>query len=97
MSGDQVGYTVNFTGTAGAQTNGMASGVVPTPIESVEEFRVNTFGQKADFNGSIRAQVQKVTKRSTDQLHGSGYGVYWTPHIPGANSWQANHTTFTKG
>src|SRR5436190_7958092 len=49
MSGDQVGYTVNFTGTAGAQTNGMASGVVPTPIESVEEFRVNTFGQTAYF------------------------------------------------
>jgi hypothetical protein len=78
MSGDQVGYTVNFTGTAGAQTNGMASGVVPTPIESVEEFRVNTFGQTADFNGSIGAQVQMVTKRGSDQWHGSGYGYYWT-------------------
>src|SRR5438477_5855952 len=97
MSGDQVGYTVNFTGTAGAQTNGMASGVVPTPIESVEEFRVNTFGQTADFNGSIGAQVQMVTKRGTDQWHGSGYGFYWTPNILGANSWKANHTQFTKG
>jgi len=97
MSGDQVGYTVNFTGTAGAQTNGMASGVVPTPIESVEEFRVNTFGQTADFNGSIGAQVQMVTKRGSDQWHGSGYGFYWTPNILGANSWKANHTQFTKG
>ena len=84
MSGDQVGYTVNFTGTAGGQTNGMASGVVPTPIESVEEFRVNTFGQTADFNGSIGAQVQMVTKRGTEQWHGSGYGFYWTPNILGA-------------
>ena len=97
MSGDQVGYTVNFTGTAGAQTNGIASGVVPTPIESVEEFRVNTFGQTADFNGSIGAQVQMVTKRGSDQWHGSGYGYYWTPNILGANSWSANHTKFTKG
>src|SRR3989449_1141530 len=97
MSGDQVGYTLNFTGTGGAQTNGIASGVVPTPIESVEEFRVNTFGQTADFNGSIGAQVQMVTKRGTDQWHGSGYGYYWTPNILGANSWKGNHTQFTKG
>jgi hypothetical protein len=97
MSGDQVGYTVNFTGTAGGQTNGMASGVVPTPIESIEEFRINTFGQTADFNGSIGAQVQMVTKRGSDQWHGSGYGFYWTPNILGANSWKANHTKFTKG
>lgn len=97
MSGDQVGYTVNFTGSGGAQTNGMASGVAPTPIESVEEFRVNTFGQTADFNGSIGAQVQMVTKRGTGSWHGSGYGYYWTPNILGANSWKNNHTTFTKG
>src|SRR3989475_2573038 len=97
MSGDQVGYTVNFTGSGGAQTNGIASGVVPTPIESVEEFRVNTFGQTADFNGSIGAQVQMVTKRGSDQWHGSGYGYYWTPNILGANSWKANHTQFPKG
>ena len=101
MSGDQVGYTVNFTGSSqlngGNQINGMASGVAPTPIESVEEFRVNTFGQTADFNGSIGAQVQMVTRRGSDQWHGSGYGYYWTPNILGANSWKANHTTFTKG
>jgi hypothetical protein len=101
MSGDQVGYTVNFTGTSptngGNQINGMASGVAPTPIESVEEFRVNTFGQTADFNGSIGAQVQMVTRRGSDQWHGSGYGYYWTPNILGANSWKANHTSFTKG
>ena len=97
MSGDQVGYTVNFTGSGGAQTNGIASGVVPTPIESVEEFRVNTFGQTADFNGSIGAQVQMVTKRGTDKWHGSGYGFYWTPNILGAQSWKSNHTQFTKG
>jgi len=33
MAGNTVGYIVNFTGSGGTQTNGMASGVVPTPIE----------------------------------------------------------------
>src|SRR5215510_7817812 len=97
MSGDTVGYIVNFTGTSGTQTNGMASGVVPTPVESVEEFRVNTVGQTADFNGSIGAQVQMVTKRGTGQWHGSGYGFYFAPNHLGAQTWALNHTPFTKG
>src|SRR5207247_4660971 len=57
MAGNTVGYIQNFTGSTGG-LGGMASGVVATPIESVEEFRVNTFGQTADFNGSSGAQVQ---------------------------------------
>src|SRR2546428_6938875 len=97
MSGDTVGYIVNFTGTSGTQTNGMASGVVPTPVESVEEFRINTVGQTADFNGSIGAQVQMVTKRGTGKWHGSGYGFYFAPNILGAQTWALNHTPFTKG
>src|SRR5215813_6273662 len=97
MSGDTVGYIVNFTGTSGTQTNGMASGVVPTPVESVEEFRVNTVGQTADFNGSIGAQVQMVTKRGTGQWHGSGYGFYFAPNHLGAQTWALNHTPFIKG
>ena len=97
MAGNTVGYIVNFTGVTGTQTNGMASGVVPTPIESVEEFRVNTVGQTADFGNSIGAQVQMVTRRGTDQWHGSGYGYYFAPNLWGANSWINNHTQFTKG
>ena len=97
MSGDTVGYIVNFTGTSGTQTNGMASGVVPTPVESVEEFRINTVGQTADFNGSIGAQVQMVTRRGSSRFHGSAYGFYFTPNILGAQTWALNHTPFTKG
>src|SRR4051812_10286972 len=97
MSGDTRGYITNFTGASGTQTNGMASGVVATPIETVEEFRVNTFGQTADFNSSAGAQVQMVTKRGTDKFHGSGYGYYFAPNIWGAQTWALNHTPFTKG
>jgi hypothetical protein len=97
MSGDTRGYITNFTGASGTQTNGMASGVVATPIETVEEFRVNTFGQTADFNSSAGAQVQMVTKRGTDKWHGSGYGYYFAPNIWGAQTWALNHTPYTKG
>jgi hypothetical protein len=97
MSGDTRGYIVNFTGSSGTQTNGMASGVVATPIETVEEFRVNTFGQTADFNNSSGAQVQMVTKRGTGSWHGSGYGYYFAPNIWGAQTWALNHTPYTKG
>ena len=97
MAGNTIGYINNFTGLAGSQTNGMASGVVATPIETVEEFKVSTFGQTSDFNQSSGAQVQMVTKRGTDQWHGSGYGYYYATNHGAANSWLANHTRFTKG
>jgi hypothetical protein len=97
MAGNTIGYIQNFTGLAGAQTSAMASGVVATPIETVEEFKVSTFGQTSDFNQSSGAQVQMVTRRGTDQWHGSGYGYYYATNHGAANSWVANHTSFTKG
>jgi hypothetical protein len=97
MAGNTTGYLVNFTGAAGGQTNGFVSGVLPTPIESVEEFKVSTFGQTADFNNSSGAGVQMVTRRGQDQWHGSGYGYYYATNHFAANSWANNHTTFNKG
>src|SRR5437773_5377560 len=97
MAGNTIGYIQNFTGITGSQTNGMASGVVATPIESVEEFKVNTVGQTADFNSSAGAQVMMVTRRGNDQWHGSGYGYYFATNHGGANSWENNHTAFNKG
>jgi len=97
MAGNTIGYIQNFTGLAGSQTSSMASGVVATPIETVEEFKVNTFGQTNDFNSSSGAQVQMVTRRGTDQIHGSVYGYYYATNHGAANSWVSNHTPFTKG
>src|SRR3989440_1483983 len=97
MAGNTIGYIQNFTGLAGSQTNGMASGVVATPIDTVEEFKVSTFGQTSDFSSSSGAQVQMVTRRGTDQWHGSGYGHYYATNHGAANSWLGNHTPFNKG
>jgi hypothetical protein len=92
MDGNTIGYQTNFTGLGGSQTGGYASGVVATPVESVEEVRVSVFGQGADFNNSAGANVQMVTKRGTSQFHGAAYGFYYATNVGAANSWANNHT-----
>ena len=63
MSGNASTY-VPGNGYAGtASSGGAPSGVIPTPIESIEEFKVGTANQTADFNGAAGSQVQMVTKR----------------------------------
>ncbi len=86
MDGSMNIYTSSYA------TNGAPTGVMPTPIESIEEFKVNTANQTADFNGSAGSQVQMVTKRGTNQLHGSGYEYYFATNVGAANSWENNHT-----
>ena len=92
MAGNNTSYVTNFTGTGGTQTNGSPSGIVPTPVESIEEFKVGSFNQSADFSGSIGSQVQMATKRGTNAYHGSAYGFYFATNVGAANSWANNHT-----
>jgi len=70
------------------------TGAVPTPIESVEEFKINTSGQTADFNGSSGSQIQMATKRGQNAIHGSAYEYYYATDVGAANNWDANHTPF---
>jgi hypothetical protein len=95
MGGNVTGYATNFTGLGGSQTNGNPSGVMPTPVESIEEIKVNSFNQTADFNASIGGQVVMVTKRGTNQFHGSGYLYYFDTVLGAANTWSDNHTPST--
>src|ERR1017187_2475846 len=55
---------------------GARSGVMPTPVESVEEFRVNTNNMTADFATSGGGQILITTKRGTNQFHGSAYDFF---------------------
>src|SRR5580658_7641541 len=66
---------------------GGPSGVLPTPQDSVEEFKVNSAGQTADFNSSAGAEVKVVTKRGTNAWHGTGY-EYYKDNNWSSNSWQ---------
>jgi len=64
-----------------------ATGVIPTPQDSVEEFKVNTAGQTADFNSSAGAEIKVVTKRGTSAYHGTVYEYYKDNNWSG-NTWQ---------
>ncbi|HEY6946397.1 MAG TPA: carboxypeptidase-like regulatory domain-containing protein [Candidatus Acidoferrum sp.] len=90
MAGSNNIYTPSFANSNPVTTGGAATGVIPTPVESIEEFRVNTSNQTADFNGSAGSQVQMVTKRGTNQYHGALYEYYFNNVVGGANSWDNN-------
>jgi hypothetical protein len=97
MGGNVTTYQTNFNGTGGTQTGGTPSGVIPTPIESIEEFKVSVSNQTSDFNNSSGAQIQMSTKRGTSQFHGAAYMFYYDNAIGQANDWASNHTPFTFG
>jgi hypothetical protein len=99
MDGSMNVYTGSY---AGDPTGGVASqnsigagaggptGVIPTPQDSVEEFKVATAGQTADFNSSAGAEVKVVTKRGTNAWHGTGYEYYKDNNWSG-NTWQNSY------
>ena len=88
FAGDPTGGLINslVTGTspAGSPGGGGPTGVMPTPADSIEEFRVGTNNQTADFNSSAGAQIKLVTKRGTNVWHGTAYEYYLS------NNWAAN-------
>jgi Carboxypeptidase regulatory-like domain len=90
MAGSNNVYTPSFANTNPVTTGGAATGVIPTPVESIEEFRVNTSNQSTDFNGSAGSQVQMVTKRGSNAFHGAAYEYYLNNVFGGANSWDNN-------
>ncbi|HMG87150.1 MAG TPA: carboxypeptidase-like regulatory domain-containing protein [Terracidiphilus sp.] len=95
MDGSMSVYTGSFagdpTGIANQNRNvaAGATGVMPTPQDSVEEFKVNATNQTADFNNSAGAQVEVVTKRGTNRWHGTGYEYYLDNNFS-ANTWDNN-------
>ena len=92
IDGSMRDYTGSYARGAFAGNNSPPSGVLPTPVDTIEEFKVATAGQTADFNGSSGAQISVVTKRGTNQFHGTGYYYYASSDVGGANTWDNNHT-----
>ncbi len=79
-SGDSAYWNIN---------NGAPEGAIPTPVESIEEFKVATNNQAASFTGSAGAQATLVTKRGTNKFHGSLY-EYLQNSDMNANAWDRN-------
>ena len=92
MDGSMRDYTGSYSRNAFGGMGNPPSGVLPTPPDTIEEFKVATAGQTADFNGASGSQVSVVTKRGTNDFHGSAYYLYSSSDVGGANSWDNNHT-----
>src|SRR5215472_8014713 len=75
------GYNTGFVSTPRA--------VVPTPVESLEEFRVQTNNAGVDFTRSLGAEVQMVTRRGSNAWHGAGYWYHQNDEL-NANDWFRN-------
>src|SRR5215467_3832799 len=88
-AGDPSGGTVNSYVSGGGAGTGGPTGVIPTPVDSIEEFKVSTTNQTADFNSSAGAQVSMVTKRGTNAVHGTVYEYYFDNNFNG-NTWDNN-------
>jgi len=91
MAGSNTTYTVGNGYSGTGATGGTPTGVIPTPIESIEEFKVGTTGQTADFNSAAGSQVQMITKRGTNGFHGALYEYYFGSNVGAANLWKNNH------
>ncbi len=92
MAGTNTTYTPGNGYSGSGSTGGTPTGVIPTPIESIEEFKINTSNQTADFNGAAGSQVQMVTRRGTNGFHGALYEFYFGSNVGAANLWKNNHT-----
>ncbi|MBV9760720.1 MAG: carboxypeptidase regulatory-like domain-containing protein [Acidobacteriaceae bacterium] len=71
------------------------SGVIPTPAESVEEFRVNTNNETADFSMSGGGQIMVSTKRGTNTFHGAAYDFFQADWL-NSNDWFNNFDAIAK-
>jgi hypothetical protein len=80
-----------ISGASAGIAGNQPSGVMPTPIDSVEEFKVATSNQTADFNASSGMEVSIVTKRGTNSWHGTAYEYYLDNTMSG-NTWQNNQS-----
>jgi hypothetical protein len=88
---DGSNITNGVSGNSDYYTNfrGGPEGPIPTPAESIQEFRVSTNNPNASFSGSAGSQVLLVTKRGTNTWHGTAY-EYFQNSALNANSWDRN-------
>jgi len=89
MDGSMNIYTPSFANDPSGVTGGGPTGVMPTPIDSIEEFKIGTTQQTADFNSSAGAQVSMISRRGHDAWHGTAY-EYYQDNLLNANSFTNN-------
>lgn len=92
MDGTNSVYLSGFAGNPITGGGGNApNGAVPTPIDSVEEFKVGVAGQGGDFNSAAGNQVSVATRRGGKSWHGAAYEYYYGTNFS-ANDWSNGHS-----
>ncbi len=91
MAGSVAGSTLDQEGDNGYINgfSGSQRGVVPTPVESIQEVTVNTNNSTADFTTSSGAEMLAVTKRGSDSFHGAAFD-FLQSSVLNANGWENN-------
>jgi hypothetical protein len=74
----------------GVNANAGFNGVLPIPLDSVQEFRVTVAGEGPNLGRSSGGQVALVTKSGTNQVHGSLYEYNRNTDFA-ANTWFNNN------
>jgi len=91
MDGNTSVYTTSFAANPITLSGGaIPTGTMPTPVDSIEEFKVGVIGQGADFNAAAGSQVAMVTRRGTNSWHGAANEYYYGTNFS-ANDWANGH------
>jgi hypothetical protein len=69
--------------------------VVPTPTDSVEEFRSNVANPNSTMNRSSGGQMALTGRRGGNSIHGAAYW-YRQDSVLNANTWDNNHAGIPK-
>jgi hypothetical protein len=84
----------NFYARAATDVNG-PDPMIPVPAESVQEFRLSTTNTNASYHQARGGQLNLLTKRGANALHGSAY-YYLQNDAMNANRWEYNRTRIAR-
>jgi hypothetical protein len=68
---------------------------IPTPADSVEEFKVNVANPSASLTRGSGAQVSLIGRHGSNELHGARYEYLQNTDL-NANTWDNNRAGLSK-
>lgn len=89
LDGGSITNTVSGNSDYYTNFRGGQEGPVPTPVESIQEFRVATSNPTASFSGASGSETVLVTRRGSNAFHGSLYEYLQNDNL-NANRWDRN-------
>ena len=87
--------TVTVDGIDVTQISTASGTSIPTPQDSVEEFRVSVSNPNSDLARASGGQMTLVGRHGTNAIHASGYG-YFQNSVLNANTWDNNAAKVAK-